>query len=112
MTKFRLSNHKLSIENGRHQGLDKNARICPFCSSVEDEIHFLAECKIYENTRKDLFYKVEEMLRKRNMNHMEGKLLLKALLLENEEILPLVAKYITRAMDLRDFLIDSHRQST
>ena len=62
--------------------------------------------------RKDLFYKVEEMLRKRNMNHMEGKLLLKALLLENEEILPLVAKYITRAMDLRDFLIDSHRQST
>jgi hypothetical protein len=45
MTKFRLSNHKLMIEKGRHRNLDKTLRICPFCTSVEDETHFLQNVK-------------------------------------------------------------------
>ena len=36
MTKFRLSNHKLMIETGRHRNMDKTIRICPFCTSVEE----------------------------------------------------------------------------
>ena len=45
MSKFRLSNHQLMIEKGRHRNLDETMRICPFCSAVEDEIHFLLKCK-------------------------------------------------------------------
>ena len=38
LTKFRLSNHTLMIEKGRHQNIDKNLRFCPFCPNhIEDE---------------------------------------------------------------------------
>ena len=45
LTKFRLSDHHLMIDKGRHKGLDKTNRFCPFClDKVEDEIHFLLKC--------------------------------------------------------------------
>ena len=51
-TKFRLSNHSLMIEKGRHQKVDKDQRFCPLCpGSVEDEIHFLLECSCFEDHR-------------------------------------------------------------
>ena len=54
-TKFRLSNHSLMIEIGRHQRIDKSLRHCPFCpSEIEDELHFLIECKTYRSHRKEL----------------------------------------------------------
>ena len=103
MTKFRLSNHKLMIEKGRHRNLDKTMRVCPFCTSVqnpEDEIHFLSKCEVFRYIRTDLLSNIEE-----------GKSLLK-LLLGREEIAQMVAKYLTKSMELRDFLIENHRQST
>ncbi len=111
MTKFRLSNHKLMIEKGRHRNLDKTMRICPFCTSVEDEIHFLSKCETFKSIRTDLLSNVEEILNIRNLSHMEGKSLLK-FLLEQEKLAQLVAKYLTKSMELRDFLIENHRQST
>ena len=62
MTRFRLSNHKLMIEKGRHRGLEKDMRICPFCVSVEDETHFLTKCKIFRHMRAGLLLKVSEIL--------------------------------------------------
>ena len=56
LTKFRLSNHKLMIELGRHTDLDKDERICQIChEEVEDEIHFMIKCKFYDALRKPLF---------------------------------------------------------
>ena len=111
MTKFRLSNHKLMIEKGRHRNLDKTMRVCPFCASVEDEIHFLCKCETFRYIRTDLLSKVEEELNIRNLRNMDGRSLLK-LLLEQESIAQIVAKYLTKSMDIRDFLIENHRQST
>ena len=56
LTRFRLSNHKLLVEVGRHQGLLLNERICRFCPSndIEDEIHFLINCNTYQILRKPL----------------------------------------------------------
>ena len=31
LTKFRISDHNLMIEKGRHEGLHKSTRFCPFC---------------------------------------------------------------------------------
>ena len=45
MTKFRLSNHRLQIELGRHQNTPKEQRFCKFCPNlVESEVHFLINC--------------------------------------------------------------------
>ena len=39
-SKFRLSNHRLMIEIGRHKKIEKLRRICPFCPlEIEDESH-------------------------------------------------------------------------
>ena len=48
MTKFRLSNHNLMIETGRHKHIPRESRFCPFCRNmVETELHFLLLCPIY-----------------------------------------------------------------
>ena len=48
MTKFRLSDHNLMIEKGRHSGMAEEKRFCPFCEdTVESECHFLLVCKLY-----------------------------------------------------------------
>ena len=109
MTKFRLSNHKLMIEKGRHRGLDKSARICPFCNTVKDEIHFLINCKEYRHIRAELLTKVTEVINIQSIETREHKDLFK-ILLSRKEVLPLVAKYLTKSMELRDFLIEKPRQ--
>ena len=54
-TKFRLSNHSLNIEKGRHSNKPKELRFCPFCPTlVETEIHFLLECNTYKLLREEL----------------------------------------------------------
>ena len=58
-TKLRISDHKLSIETGRHCKPPKplEDRTCPLCNSqsLEDEIHFLIHCSAYRQLRSTLF---------------------------------------------------------
>ena len=54
LTKIRLSNHTLMIEKGRHLNIHKTKRICNFCPNVEDEFHFVIECKTYSAIRSQL----------------------------------------------------------
>ena len=62
LTKFRLSNHKLMIEKGRHLKLPLDERVCPVCQEgTEDEIHFLVQCNYYEILRKPLLDKCSEL---------------------------------------------------
>ena len=51
MTKFRLSDHCLMIEKGRHRRpiIPRDQRYCPFCpGQIEDETHFLTQCIGYD----------------------------------------------------------------
>jgi len=55
ITKFRVSDHKLMIEVGRHKNIPLEERLCPFCKQeVEDECHFLLVCHMYNDQRKKL----------------------------------------------------------
>ena len=49
LTRFRISNHQLLIEEGRHRRIDLIDRRCKFCemNCVENEIHFLLVCPLY-----------------------------------------------------------------
>ena len=51
VAKLRSSNHTFRIETDRYRlpKIPENLRICQFCSSikVENEIHFLLECRLY-----------------------------------------------------------------
>ena len=55
LTKFRLSNHNLMIEKGRHQNMSLFDRTCPFCpGKIENEFHFMIKCPVYERLRQTL----------------------------------------------------------
>ena len=58
LSRFRLSNHSLMIEKGRHQRprIERNERKCFICKDkVEDEIHFVINCPLYTDERDILF---------------------------------------------------------
>ena len=54
LSKFRISNHNLMIEEGRQKGIPRELRICKSCDlgCVEDEYHFVIICPAYEKLRK------------------------------------------------------------
>lgn len=57
LTRLRLSSHRLEIETGRWSKPHRtpiNERKCPFCNKLEDEFHFVIECPVYADLRKDL----------------------------------------------------------
>ena len=55
LTKLRLSDHKLMIEEGRRKRPIREERICKTCNKIEDEIHFLIDCDKYKDDRMDKF---------------------------------------------------------
>lgn len=61
VAKFRLSNHDLLIEKGRHSNMPVSERLCPFgCKSIEDEEHFFSSCKINGPMRDILMVKLNQ----------------------------------------------------
>ena len=59
LTKIRLSNHDLMIEKGRHLGINKTERFCPFCTDiVESEEHFLLHCTTLSPLRATLISEI------------------------------------------------------
>ena len=63
LSRFRLSNHNLLIEKGRHMRprLERNERKCFICKEkIENEMHFLTECPLYKNERAILYQACRE----------------------------------------------------
>ena len=60
LTKLRISAHNLEIETGRYKKIPSSSRKCTVCdqNKVEDEMHFLLECKLYENERTQMFKEI------------------------------------------------------
>ena len=55
LCKFRISNHKLEIEQGRYKNISADKRTCKLCNNgVENEIHFLLKCSVLEKMRKNI----------------------------------------------------------
>ena len=108
VTRFRLSNHKLLIEVGRHQNINLSERICPLCSqSVEDEAHFLFACPAYQYQR-ELFLnptmeKHPNFVRWSKPQKIE-------LIMSNMD--HNVCNYISRSMEIRDFLSTKPKRVT
>jgi len=51
-THFRVSNHMLPIERGRHYNIPRGERLCEICNRLGDEYHYLFECVKFKTERK------------------------------------------------------------
>ena len=100
LTKFRLSNHSLMIEKGRHQKIEKVFRFCPFCpQQVEDEMHFLLDCKCFSSLRNDLLDKIQS--ENQLFPHVDNTEKF-VILMCSKNIIPITAKYIFRSFQIRE----------
>ena len=52
---MRICDHNLEIERGRYYKIPRQDRLCKTCNVLEDETHFILNCKINENIRDSLF---------------------------------------------------------
>ena len=61
ISKLRLSDHCLAVEQGRISGVPREQRTCPVCmKSVEDEFHFLFDCVKFAKERELRDDKIKE----------------------------------------------------
>ena len=61
MTQLRVGTNMLNIERGRWEKKKVEERICHVCSTnqVEDEMHFLLDCSVYDGVRQNLYNKLD-----------------------------------------------------
>ena len=61
---FRIRNHNVKIETGRFTipKTPEDVRICDHCNlnSVDNELHILFHCHLYDDLRKNLFIKIND----------------------------------------------------
>ena len=65
LTKIRGGSNRLRIESRRYQKIPRELRLCEVCTTgqVEDESHFMLECPLYDDFRKELWGRFESMLK-------------------------------------------------
>ena len=112
-TKFRLSNHTLMIEKGRHKkDNDITDRFCPFCpGKIEDEIHFLMKCPCFDTHRKLLLKTIIDKNRVQNFEHAETLVKFK-ILMTHTDIIQYTAHHINTCMLIRDYLLKQHKNNS
>ena len=106
LSKFRLSNHTLAIEVGRHQGVHPCQRYCNFCDEVvECEMHFLINCPTYDHLRAPLYEELTCI--NPTFPYLSNKE--KFIFVMTNSINIHLASFITKSFDLRNFLMEKPR---
>lgn len=104
LTMYRLSDHSLAIETGRHRQtwLPTEDRLCQLCPhrQVETETHFLIHCSKYENIRGQFFSKIKQHVP--DFDSLTEQTKLQHILGENRVSSLAAAKYVRLCHNLRD----------
>lgn len=98
LTRIRVSSHRLHIETGRWKkpiATPINERKCSICDKLEDEFHFVLECKMYESIRKE-FIPAYYYLNPNMFKFTE------LIMTNNTKMIRKLSLYLTRSMELRN----------
>ena len=106
VTKFRLSNHKLMIETGRHKKMVAGERFCPFCpESVEDEVHFLFSCPTYRPQRLTFLTPITNLMHNFSLLSDDQKLEYVMSYMDQN-----LCNFISNSMNVREFLVNKPKR--
>ena len=105
LSRFRLSNHNLMIEKGRHLKIDKSDRKCFFCTNqIENESHFLISCPLYSPLRANLKRLCLSQCRNYiDMNEQQKFIFIMSN--ENENIIKELGSFISNSLKIRENII-------
>ena len=96
------------IEQGRHLKIHKTQRYCKFCpTKIEDEYHFVMECKADAQPRSQLFDKISNEMG--NEIRQFDKKILFIIILANVGICHIISKYLKTLFEIRQFLIKERK---
>ena len=101
VTKLRVSSHRLQIEAGRWVKPIRtpvNERLCAFCGALEDEFHFVLECKQYEDLRKQYiskYYSIRPSMFK----------FIELINTNNKNTIRKLSMFVHKAFDLRNLIL-------
>lgn len=98
--RLRLSSHHLGIEQlGRHSRpiIPPEQRFCSTCTNkIDDEVHFLTECKKYRTLRNQMLSSVKPLIS--SISNLDSKVLFVVLMnTDSVEVLVHVGKFIHNA---------------
>ena len=106
LTKFRLSDHNLMIEEGRRKRpkIERIDRLCKHCDkdAVDDEIHFLLSCTKYTAGRNVLLEKISHLYPNFNTISDNKSKFIFLLTQENIEVTKMLAIFIRQSFQVRD----------
>ena len=108
LSRFRLSNHSLMIEKGRHMKpkIERNQRWCFVCKNeIEDGEHVLIICPLYNPQRKFLEKACLENCNRYMHLNKEQKFIY-IMSNENEEIIRSLGSFIFNSLKLREKIIE------
>ena len=98
-SRFRISAHSLLVEVGRYSKLKRDDRCCPFCkNAVENEIHFLLYCNLFNPLRLKYFSAIANISSKLVV---DVEYILNITKSYDSELTVLLMKYIDDAFALR-----------
>ena len=104
LTRLRVSSHRLNIESGRWARpniIPVNERMCQNCNVLVDEYHFVLECSLYNEFRKQYipsFYRKNPSMQK----------CIQLLSIETPSLLRKLSCYVYKAFDIRTNSICIH----
>ncbi len=109
MSRLRISAHCLKIETGRYcrPPLSPENRVCPCCNSgdVEDELHFLLKCPIFENERHELMNSIDDVTNTTLLNETELFKVLMGLNGGDTEFVAPVLEFVHKCFEKRKELV-------
>ena len=105
LSRLRLSSHRLMIETGRHKKIAASERFCSFCrTQIEDEIHFVIKCQIYDALRKPLVEACTAL--NQNFDHYTDREKF-IFILTTENLQSILAKFVFLAEEHRSILLQN-----
>ena len=105
LSRFRLSNHNLLIENGRHARprIARKERKCFLCKNiVEDEKHFITNCPLYSKQRLILYQYIGNNSIHFDSLETDEEKFTYIMTNENTIVMNELGKYISNAFLIRD----------
>ena len=108
LTRFRLSNHNLLIEKGRHARprLERSERRCFLCKDeIEDEKHFINKCPLYLIERAILFRSLQDNSANFDSLTSDEQKFIFIMTNEDSKVLNELSKYIYNSLVKRDKFI-------
>ena len=105
LSRFRLSNHNLLIEKGRHvrPKIERENRKCFICpDEVENEVHFLTKCRIYQEERNLLYQSCREICYQFDSIQTSEQIFTFILSNENPSLIKAIARFVYNSFKIRE----------